>query len=599
MNDLDARRYTIKAVLGKGGYGKVYHAIMEGAGGFSKDVAIKLLNSEGVPELTLQRFRDEARILGLVRDRAIVNVDPPTRLAGRWAVVMEYVDGASLQRLIQLGPIPAGVVAEIVQEVARALDTVYRQPGPDGKPLCLLHRDIKPGNLQVTPDGGVKILDFGIARADFARREAETEAYIGGTRGFIAPERLDGMERPEGDIFSLGITAHCMLFGQRPTKHQMMGLAGVSPPSKDPAERALVTLFTQMRSVDPDERPTAREVEDRCGQIRHHSNDMSLRRWAERHVPRAMQLSADDAMVGSVLTETLAAMPSEERIASGRELFASTAERPRASRRRPRMRHVLLFGGLVLGTGALALTSAITAGVVLILQSGGLSSSEMVIPVEYDGPSSEPVPRIERSISSTAPRPADPGPNEDASEAAAANSADANPGDPPLPPPDPQAGESGGAVTTKPGHTRDRHARRLAARPGGRRDRRSPDRRRPDRQGGSAGGRRGPPPAGASCGARRRRRRRDHRGVCHRGGRAVPAIGGPPATASHTRHPDHQHRGRRRGVAGRPPRGQDPHCLAAGHGWTTSNPDRHRWGDVDSNHRGRKTGANALRLRGG
>jgi hypothetical protein len=57
---------------------------MEGAGGFHKDVAIKLMRDEDVPELSLQRFRDEARILGLVRDRAIVNVDPPTRLAGRW-----------------------------------------------------------------------------------------------------------------------------------------------------------------------------------------------------------------------------------------------------------------------------------------------------------------------------------------------------------------------------------------------------------------------------------------------------------------------------------------------------------------------------------
>lgn len=314
--DLEARRYRITAVLGKGGFGKVYRAILEGAGGFHKDVAIKLLRDEEVPELTLMRFRDEARILGLVRDRAIVSVDPPTRLAGRWAVVMEYVDGASLQRLMSLGPMPPTVAAELTQEIARVLDKVYRTPGPSGEPLRLLHRDIKPANIQVTPDGEVKVLDFGIAKADFSAREAQTSAYVGGTRGFIAPERMEGIDSPAGDVYSLGVTLHFMVTGERPTRRQMMGLDDPDTQQLEADARAMLGLASRMRNVEPSERPSAREVEEECVRVRKRSDGPSLREWAERNVPRAIALRFSDEMVGSVLTETLASIPSEERLRS-------------------------------------------------------------------------------------------------------------------------------------------------------------------------------------------------------------------------------------------------------------------------------------------
>jgi serine/threonine protein kinase len=315
--DLEARRYRVTAVLGKGGFGKVYRAVLEGPGGFHKDVAIKLLRDQDVPELTLQRFRDEARILGLVRDRAIVSVDPPTRLAGRWAVVMEFVDGASLQRLMSLGPMPPTVAAEIAQEIARVLDKVYRTPGPDGQPLRILHRDIKPANIQVTPDGEVKVLDFGIAKADFSAREAQTSAYVGGTRGFIAPERLEGVDSPAGDVYSLGVTLHFMITGERPTRRQLMGLDEPDTQQLDAEARSMLALASRMRNVEPTERPSARDVEEECAKVRKHSDGPSLRQWAEHNVPRAVALKFSDEVVGSVLTETLASMmPSEERLRS-------------------------------------------------------------------------------------------------------------------------------------------------------------------------------------------------------------------------------------------------------------------------------------------
>lgn len=330
----------------------MYRATMEGAGGFTKDVAIKLLRDEDVPEVSLQRFRDEARILGLIRDRAIVTVDPPTRLAGRWAVVMEFVDGATIQRLMKLGPMPATVVAEIVQEVARALDKVYRAPGPNGEPLKLLHRDIKPANLQITQDGEVKILDFGIARADFESREAHTQAYVGGTRGYIAPERLDGTEGPEGDVYSLGVTAHYMLTGQRPTRRQLLGLEAVPTEGLDSDTVAMIDLATRMRSVVLEERPTAREVEDICASILRSSQGVSLRRWAEANVAQAVA-SKSDNMVGTVLTETLAGIPSEDRVAGLADFEPTSSKAP--THGGPSIRVPLLFGLLGLGILTLAL----------------------------------------------------------------------------------------------------------------------------------------------------------------------------------------------------------------------------------------------------
>jgi serine/threonine protein kinase len=304
LTEGDSRRYRITAVIGAGGFGTVYRARMEIAGGFSKDVAIKLVNRDDVAELTLQRFRDEARILGLIRDRAIVNVEPPVQLNGRWAVVMEFVDGCSFRQLLRLGNIPATVVAAMAQEIARAMDKVYCMDGPDGGPLLLLHRDLKPGNIQLTPTGEIKILDFGIAKAEFSNREAQTTAHIGGTMGYIAPERLDGIEGPAGDVFSLGVTMYQMLTGRRPTQEALLDPNELFKAETDPDRKPLMALVAQMVLVRPADRPNWREVEDRCAALIRTMHGTPLRAWSEVYVPKASNFQEDE-LVGSVLSETL------------------------------------------------------------------------------------------------------------------------------------------------------------------------------------------------------------------------------------------------------------------------------------------------------
>ncbi|NCG21399.1 MAG: protein kinase, partial [Rhodobacterales bacterium] len=135
------------------------------------------------------RFRDEARILGLIRHRAVVGVDSLAELESGWAVVMEYVDGVDITSVVRYGLPPARVVVSIIEEVASALHAAWTTVSDvTGKPLRLVHRDIKPANVRLTAQGEVKVLDFGVARAEFESREANTQAMRFGSLRYMAPE---------------------------------------------------------------------------------------------------------------------------------------------------------------------------------------------------------------------------------------------------------------------------------------------------------------------------------------------------------------------------------------------------------------------------
>jgi serine/threonine-protein kinase len=301
----ESRTYTILGVIGTGGFGKVYRARLQSSGGFSKDVAVKVLHDRDPDPDLLSRFRDEARILGLLRDRAIVSVDPPTRLSGRWAVVMDFVDGESAAALLKrMGPFPPGVACEIVGELARALDKAFRFRGPDGEPLELLHRDIKPANIQITPTGEVRLLDFGVARASFAGREAITTRSIAGTPGYIAPERLSGVEGPQGDVYSLGVVLWVLLTGERPADSRGSNLDARAREltEDDPERREALLLASRMRRGEDDERPSTREVERECRRIRQRVTGPWLRDWAEKVPERELKR---DELAGQALSETL------------------------------------------------------------------------------------------------------------------------------------------------------------------------------------------------------------------------------------------------------------------------------------------------------
>ena len=380
------RTYTILGVIGEGGFGRVYRARMRD-GAFEKDVAIKMLHERDPEPDLLARFRDEARILALVRDRAVVSVDPPIRLDDRWAVVMDFVDGQSLAKIVRkLGKMPPAVALEITAEIARALDKAYRFPGPGGAPLRLLHRDIKPGNIQVTPSGEVRLLDFGTAWADFGNREATTKSDIAGTPGYIAPERLEGQDGPAADIFSLGVTLWFMLTGESPGRRRGSDLTNalVELAADDGELAAALALAIRMRDRYEQGRPTAKQVQNEARELVRGMAGPYLDEWATTIPPRPLD---DDQLVGQQLTETLQTTVTSSDTQTGsmsRTLVYGTGAAG-----------VGIIGSIVLG----ALVGVVIFLVVLGLRSGGSEVPDGTatvttepVPVAPPSPPAKPVP---------------------------------------------------------------------------------------------------------------------------------------------------------------------------------------------------------------
>jgi len=200
-------RYELVSRIAIGGMGEVWKANDSVIG---RTVAIKILKDEymGDPGFR-ERFRAEARHAALVNHEGIANVFDFGEEEGSAYLVMELVPGEALSSILEREKIlPATKVLGFVAQTAAALHAAH-QAG-------LVHRDIKPGNLLVTPDGTIKITDFGIARlADQVPLTATGQVM--GTVQYLAPEQAGGKPAsPATDVYSLGIVAYEALAGKRP-----------------------------------------------------------------------------------------------------------------------------------------------------------------------------------------------------------------------------------------------------------------------------------------------------------------------------------------------------------------------------------------------
>ncbi|MBW2257091.1 MAG: serine/threonine protein kinase, partial [Deltaproteobacteria bacterium] len=271
------RRYRVRDVLGTGAFGTVYRADALGSGNFIRPVAVKILHRQLASEEPLvQRLRDEARMLAQLKHRAIVRVDDLVQMEGSWAIVMELVDGVDLQRISAYRPLPPGPAAEVIQEVASALRVAFEQQDEQGNPLRLLHRDIKPSNLALTATGEVRVLDFGIARADIPGRESQTRSVLLGTPAYMAPECFDDGPGHVADVFALGATFFELLTGHMlgrtsvdPERHEARITESMGELPVDVADHPeLMALLRSMLAYREAERPTAREVERQLRDLR-------------------------------------------------------------------------------------------------------------------------------------------------------------------------------------------------------------------------------------------------------------------------------------------------------------------------------------------
>jgi len=217
-------RYEVDHLLGSGAFGDVFLATLHGAMGFRKRVAIKVIGKDrpGCDPRKIGSFVNEARLGETLHHPNIVAIVEFGQDRGDYFLVMEYIDGISLQGILALCAgrgvcLPEDAVCELGVQVCAGLDHAHNATSEAGEKLDLVHRDLKPANLMVDRTGTVRIVDFGIARASTNPYFTTRTGEVKGTPRYMAPEQVTGHDAvsPLVDIYSLGLVL-CEMATNRP-----------------------------------------------------------------------------------------------------------------------------------------------------------------------------------------------------------------------------------------------------------------------------------------------------------------------------------------------------------------------------------------------
>jgi serine/threonine protein kinase len=214
--------HEITALLGKGGMGEVYRARDLK---LKREVAIKILPDEFSSDADrVGRFQREAEVLASLNHPNIAAIHSLEESGSTRFLVLELVEGETLEERLRRGPIPVQEALAITNSICEALEAAHEKG--------VVHRDLKPGNVKITPDGKVKVLDFGLAKAmgeatgsnpalsnspTLVNSFAATNAgVIIGTAAYMSPEQARGYTADQrSDIFSLGSVLYEMLTGKK------------------------------------------------------------------------------------------------------------------------------------------------------------------------------------------------------------------------------------------------------------------------------------------------------------------------------------------------------------------------------------------------
>ncbi|HEX2728234.1 MAG TPA: Stk1 family PASTA domain-containing Ser/Thr kinase [Rubrobacteraceae bacterium] len=254
------KRYTLLNRLGSGGMAEVYLAHDEV---LDRDVALKALREQyAEDESFVERFRREARNAASLSHPNIVQVYDQGRAEnGTYYMAMEYVPGGTLKdRIVEHGALAPSEAAGLAAQVAEALAVAHDRG--------IVHRDIKPQNVLMTPSGETKVADFGIARAASATVMTQTNLVLG-TAGYMAPEQAAGEKvSPATDLYSLGVVLYEMLTGALPYEADTpiaIAMKHVNEPPRHPREAnpevpaELNAIVVRLLAKAPNERYSSAE----------------------------------------------------------------------------------------------------------------------------------------------------------------------------------------------------------------------------------------------------------------------------------------------------------------------------------------------------
>jgi serine/threonine protein kinase/WD40 repeat protein len=256
-SDLLVGQYVLLEPLGQGNMGQVFKARHHVMG---RIVALKVLRPDRLKNpVVLKRFRREVHAVSKLSHPNIVAAHDASEVKGVHFLVMEYVEGTELgNRVRESGALPVPVACEYARQTALGLQHAHERG--------MVHRDVKPANLLVTPDGAVKILDMGLARlissddSTASLFDLTRAGTVMGTPNYIAPEQAMNPKDVDirADVYSLGCTLHFMLTGQPPftgssltevlLKHQTQA------PPVPPVAPALQAILRKMMAKSPAER---------------------------------------------------------------------------------------------------------------------------------------------------------------------------------------------------------------------------------------------------------------------------------------------------------------------------------------------------------
>lgn len=302
-DDLIADRYRLLERIAAGGMGEVWRAHDET---LDRDVAVKvLLPASAQDEGFVERFRAEARLSSQLSHPNVGTVHDFGEHDGQAFLVMELMTGVPLSTLIsERAPMPEAEVTEILHQTALALQAAHE--------AGVVHRDVKPANIVVDPQGYAKLTDFGIARALGEASLTQTGEVLG-TPHYLAPEQAKGAQAgPLSDVYALAVVGYEMLTGERPFSGESMvatALAHVSQPApqlSDDVEEPLRTTVMAALAKDPAQRPqSAAEFADAlrlpAGQVPEHLRAGAAAAVTPTIVGTPLDLAPDEPLPTSVI----------------------------------------------------------------------------------------------------------------------------------------------------------------------------------------------------------------------------------------------------------------------------------------------------------
>jgi serine/threonine-protein kinase len=293
-------RYLLTGRLGRGGMAEVYLARQVGPGAFSRQVALKLIRLDILDEVrsAVRMFLDEAGLAAEISHPNVVHVYDVGDQDGVIYIAMEYLRGTSLADLLrqhrrQKEALPWDLAAALLAQALCGLHAAHELRGPDGQLRGVVHRDVSPSNIMCSPEGLVKVIDFGVARAKGRLQESSGHG-IKGKPAYMAPEQIRrGPVDRRTDVFAAALVLYELCTGVRVFQRDDMlqtlraVLEGAVPPlhgTCPDAPPALAALVHRALSPDPAVRPQTaaafqEELDERVRQGGRFSSPAAIARY--------------------------------------------------------------------------------------------------------------------------------------------------------------------------------------------------------------------------------------------------------------------------------------------------------------------------------